>query len=78
MFDPESGARIIEENSDLGTQHVKIFNVSYPPLFPKIPLKNVVVDNLHIFLRVADILIDLLIGELRVLDRVSKSTRRKS
>ena len=34
-------------------------------LFPMVPLSNVVIDNLHLFLRVADVLIDLLIVELR-------------
>ena len=39
----------------------KKFNVSHPPLFPTIPFVNVVVDNLHLFLRVADVLINHLI-----------------
>jgi len=39
MFDPECGARTIEENNTLGAKRVKKFNVSHPPLFPKIPLK---------------------------------------
>jgi len=46
--------------------------------FPKIALQNVVVINLHMFLRVADVLIDLLIEELRVLDWVGESTKLKS
>lgn len=36
------------------------FDVSHPPQFPTIPLTNVVIDNLHLFLRVANVLINLL------------------
>ena len=43
----------------------KQFNVSHTPLFPMIPLSRVVIDNLHLFLRVADVLIDLFIVELK-------------
>ena len=35
------------------------FDVSHPPQFPTIPLTNVVIDNLHLFLWVADVLINL-------------------
>ena len=55
----------------------KQFNVSHPPLFPGIPLKNVVIDNLHLFLRVSDVLINLLVVELKRQDgieRVKKMT----
>ena len=54
------------------------FNVSNVPLLPKIPLINVVVDNLHMFLRVADLLIDMVIGELCALDKVNQSLRVRS
>ena len=43
-----------------------------------IPLTRVVVDNLHMFLRVADALIDLLILELRRLDKIEKATKVKN
>ena len=43
-----------------------------------IPLTNVIVDNLHLFLRVSDVLIDLLIVELRCLDKVDNVTRFSS
>ena len=56
----------------------KKFNVSNLQLFPSIPLTNVIVDNLHLFLRVSDVLIDLVIVELRRLDRVDKVTRFSS
>ena len=38
---------------------------------------HVVVDNLHMFLRVADTLVDLLILELRRLDKIDKATKVK-
>ena len=69
------GARTIEENIELASKRKKEFNVTHLPIFPKIPLTNIVVDNLHMFLRVADVLIDLLIGALRTLDRLKESMR---
>ena len=74
VSDVTKGACTIEENIQLSQlpKSRKKFNVSHPPLFPKIPLKNVVIDNLHLFLRVADVLIDLLIVELRRQDSAVK------
>ena len=51
------------------------FNVSNPPLFPTIPLSHVVIDNLHLFLRVSDVLIDLLVTELRRQDCIDQCWR---
>ena len=48
------------------------FNVSH---VPTIPLSHVVIDNLHLFLRVADILINLLITELRCQDSIDQRKR---
>lgn len=51
------------------------FSVSNKPLFPSIPLTNVVIDNLHLFLCVSVVLIRLLITELRrqhAIDKVNK------
>ena len=74
MLDPKLGARTIEENIRLAQSRSKQrFNVSHLPLFPNIPLTRVVVDNLHMFLRVTDTLIDRLIAELRKLDQVDKT-----
>ena len=49
--------------------------MSHPPLFPTIPFVNVVVDNLHLFLRVADVLINHLIEELRRQDAIDKAKK---
>ncbi len=74
MSETSLGARTIEENirqSQLPKSR-KEYNVSNAPLFPTIPLTNVVIDNWHLFLRVSDVLIDLLIIELRFHDCVDK------
>ena len=47
------GARSVQENIDFASQRGKKVNVSHPPLFPTIPLTNVVID---LFLQVADVL----------------------
>ena len=77
ITDESFGARTIEENTRLALSRVKKYNVSHPPLFTTIPLTRVIVDNLHMFLRVADTLIDLLILELRRLDKIEKATKLK-
>ena len=78
ISDINFGARTIEENTRIASSRVKKYNVSHPPLFPTIPLTRVIVNNLHMFLRVTDTLIDLLILELRRLDKIEKATRVKS
>ena len=76
ISDINHGARTVEENISIGSSVKK---VSYPPLFQTIPLTRVVVDSLHImFLRVADTLIDLLLLELRRLDKIDKCSKVKS
>ena len=45
------------------------------PLFPTIPLVNVLIYNLHLFLRVADIIINHLIQELWWQDAIEKAKR---
>ena len=64
ISDPNFGARTVEESISFSSlpKSRKKFNVSHPPLFPTIPFIN---DNLHLFLRVADVLINHLIEELR-------------
>ena len=46
--------------------------MSNTPLFPTIPLTNVVIDNLHLLFRVSDVLLDLLITELKRQDSIDK------
>ncbi len=80
ITDTSLGARTTAENLKLSElpRSKKKYNVSHPPLFPTIPLINVVIDNLHMFLRVADRLIDLLIVELRRQDCIEKTKKFSS
>ena len=69
--------RSIEENLQIASlpKKKKAFNISRKPLFPFIPLAKVVIDNLHLFLRVSDVLVDLLIEELLRQDAIDKSKK---
>ena len=64
------GARTI----DLIKQHAraKKYNCRNVPLFDFIPLDHVIIDTLHLFLRISDILIELLIRQLRKEDALEK------
>lgn len=77
ILDKKQGARTIEENKAIAQSRTKRFNVTNEPIFDTIPLTRVVVDNLHLFLRVADVLIDLLLLELKRLDKIEKATKVK-
>ena len=46
--------------------------MKHAPLFPTIPLDHVIIDTLHLFLRVCDNLINLLILRLRREDAIDK------
>ena len=77
LTDTDKGARTIEENEQISKEpkSKKRFNVSRPPLFPTIPLTNVVIDNLHLFLRVFDVLMRLLIDKLKRQDAIASAKR---
>ncbi len=72
ITDTAKGARTVEENAE---KYQKQFNVSHPPLFPSIPLSNVVIDNLHMFLRVSDVLLTQLIDRLKAEDAIEKARK---
>lgn len=78
ITDQSKGARTIKEISDLAkckkTKTCKNFNCSRQPLFPMIPIDHVIIDTLHLFLRISDNLINLLILELRRQDFIDKIT----
>ena len=78
ISDSSKGARTIEENIAIAQSKRPKFNVSRSPLFPMIPLTRVVVDNLHMFLRVSDVCTESLLFELRRLDCFDKSTKLKN
>ena len=50
------------------------FSCCQKPIFPFIPIKRVVIDSLHLFLRIADVLINLLIRDLGIKDGINKVT----
>lgn len=81
ITDEKKGARTISSiisASKLPARSPKRFNCSRTPLFPAVPIHRVIIDNLHLFLRVTDNLINLLILELRRLDGVEKCTSLES
>ena len=71
IIDPIRRARTIEkivEKCKLAKRNKNQYNCKNPPLFPFIPIKQVVIDNLHLFLKMSDILTDQLIRDLRIHD----------
>ena len=52
------------------------YNTSRPSLFPFIPIENTIVDPLHLFLRVTDRLLMLLVNECRRQDGLSQKTKK--
>ena len=76
VFDSLKGARTIEEIAGYAAKPKsrQRFNCSRKPLFPFIPIDHVIIDSLHLFLRVSDLLINLFIEELRRQDGIEKAT----
>lgn len=75
LTDQNKGARTIQSITDasrLPARSKKKFNCSKVPLFSMVPMEGVIIDNLHLFLRVADNLINLLILDLRRLAGIEK------
>jgi hypothetical protein len=80
LTDSVKGARTIDEISEkckLAKTSKNRKNCCRPPLFSFIPLDHVVIDSLHLFLRIADVLINLLIRDLRLLDGIGTVARKK-
>lgn len=77
MTDAKLHARTIEEISNLCDlpKRCQKYNCSHPPLFPNIDIINVVVDLLHMFLRIGDRLLQLLILECRREDGIEERHR---
>lgn len=77
LIESQNGARTIEEitsKSKLHKSNRHKFNCSKKPLFPFIPIKRVIIDSLHLFLRISDVLINLLIRDLRQFDACKNTT----
>lgn len=61
-FDITKGARTVEEISEkskLAKTSSNRFNCVQPPLFPFVPISRVIIDSLHLFVRISDVLINL-------------------
>ena len=79
LTDSTKGARSIEEINEKAqlSKNSKVrFNCCQKPIFSFIPMERVVIDNLHLFLRISDVLINLLIRDIRVIDGIEKVTSR--
>ena len=72
LSDVSQGARTVEEMLQLSTKKKNNFSCARPPIFPQVPIDHVVVDLLHLFLRIGGNLFDLLITELRRQDGIEK------
>ena len=70
MTDIAKGVRTISEISKLSKSNKHRYNCCRNPLFPFIALHRV---SLHLFLCIADVLINLLIRDLRILDGIDSS-----
>lgn len=76
LTDVSKGARSIEEiqqQVNTRSRTVEKYNSKHAPLFPSIPIDHVVIDSLHLFLRISDNLINLVIQELRRQDALDKN-----
>ena len=74
--DSEHGAHSVEDiiaNVRL-PRSAERYNCSHHPIFPSILLDHVVIDTLNLFLRIADLLTNLLIQDIRPQDGIAKRT----
>ena len=65
------GLRTIEEIQQLALK--KKYGCIQQPLFPSIPIDHVIPDILHLFLRINDVLINLLVLRLRRMDGIEEN-----
>ncbi len=73
--DKEHGARTIEEIQTLARKKgEQKFGCIRQPIFPSISVDYVIPDILHLFLRISDVLINLLTQELRRLYGIENSS----
>ena len=70
----EDGGRKVQEIQHLATlsKNKEKYGCIQQPLFPSIPIHRVIPDILHLFLRICDVLINLLILKLRTMDGIEK------
>ena len=73
FLNEESGARTVD---DIISCHRKPksqkFGCIHPPLFPNIAIDHIILDILHLYLRITDVLFNLIILDIRRYDAVVK------
>lgn len=80
ITDEKLGARTVSgiiQASKLPKKSPRRYNCSREPLFSSIPMHRVIIDHLHLFLRVCDNLINLLIRALQLQDGLEKTSVQK-
>ena len=79
ITDTNKGARTIDEIKQFCSRSskcgVETFGCIKEPIFSSTPIDHVIPDILHLFLRISDVLTNLLILELRRLDGIEKQVR---
>ena len=74
-FDELKGSRTIDEIKILSKlTKAKYFSCCEVPIFNFIPIDHVIIDTLHLFLCISNVLINLLIQDLRRHDSIEKAT----
>lgn len=73
MTNPDQGARTASTICEMAGKKRNMYDCSFPPILSSIPVAHVVMDNLHLFLRIADQLVSQLTKYLGLLDNI-KST----
>jgi hypothetical protein len=74
-FDVSKGARTTDEiEKKCKLSKAKCLSCSEVPIFKFIPIDHMIIDTLHLFLRVSDLLINLLIQDLRRQDGIANAT----
>lgn len=75
VFDPSKGGRTVSEiERNIKLSKPKRFGCCNSPIFKFIPIDHVIIDLLHLFLRVADLLINLFIEDIRRADGIANAT----
>jgi hypothetical protein len=75
-FDTKKGARTIDEiERFMALPKNRRKGCQGKPIFSFIPIDHVIIDTLHLYLRVSDLLINLFIQDLRRHDGIQKSTQ---
>jgi len=76
MEDTLKGVRTVDEIQNLAKSKrkgIEKYGCVRQPLFPTIQVDHIIPDVLHLFLRICDVLVNLLITDLRRIDGIDKA-----